>query len=285
MSTITSIELATALGRSNHGNLLITLRRIEAKTGYSFTKAMRTVVMKHGFKRECPYYKLSLEDCRFIADHLMKPGESEKMRDFITQHTTKEHTKSGAQPLKYTDEAVSNQPHIEMFVSDTFGELHTVYTDGKLWYCVSDICRSLELLLKEGERVVNQYGNSTIDLLVKRHKRTANEIFTDYDGFITIIIESRKAKANLYRKWAESILPTKNPTPAIAPENYPSLDEYFTQYVPASEFHHALTEVNNHCTSAAGRALMKPEKRKSLLHDVGILSTFCDTLQAVYQLA
>lgn len=285
MSTITSIELADVLGRSNHGNLLITLRRIEAKTGHNFTKSTRTVAMKYGFKRECPYYKLTLEDCRLIADHLVKDGEADKIRNIIAQYNPQTTSKFHQQEMRHTKETVCNQPRIELFVSDSFGELHTVYTDGKLWYCVSDVCRSLELLLKEGERVVKQYNNSTIDLLVKRQKRTMNEIFTDYDGFISIIIESRKAQANLYRKWAESILPTKNPIPAVVPENYPTLDEYFTQYVPASEFHHALTEVNSHCTSAAGRALMKPEKRKSLLHDVGILSTFCDTLQAVYQLA
>ena len=69
------MDVARALGRKNHGNFLISLRRIEAKTGYSFTKAMRTIGMKHGFSKECPYYKLTIEDCNIIKSYLTKPEE------------------------------------------------------------------------------------------------------------------------------------------------------------------------------------------------------------------
>ncbi len=117
-------------------------------------------------------------------------------------------------------------------------------------------------------------------------KRTAGELFVDYDGLLSVIIESKKSKANSYRKWVTNILPTKqNVAPAIVPECYPTSDEYFTLYVPAPEFHEALSEVNAHCLTAAGRSGMNSEKRKSLIRDVGILNTFCDTLKAVYQLA
>ena len=280
MQETTSMDVARALGRKNHGNFLISLRRIEAKTGYSFTKAMRTIGMKHGFSKECPYYKLTIEDCNIIKSYLTKPEEKEIMTAFISALFSKE------KPAIHTSKALASQPRIELFKSDGFGELHVTFDTDQLWYCLSDICRSLELLIKEGERIVRQNVCATKDFLVKRMKRTAGELFVDYDGLLSVIIESKKSKANSYRKWVTNILPTKqNVAPAIVPECYPTLDEYFTLYVPAPEFHEALSEVNAHCLTAAGRSGMNSEKRKSLIRDVGILNTFCDTLKAVHQLS
>ena len=239
MQETTSMDVARALGRKNHGNFLISLRRIEAKTGYSFTKAMRTIGMKHGFSKECPYYKLTIEDCNIIKSYLTKPEEKEIMTAFISALFSKE------KPAIHTSKALASQPRIELFKSDGFGELHVTFDTDQLWYCLSD-----------------------------------------NDGLLSVIIESKKSKANSYRKWVTNILPTKqNVAPAIVPECYPTLDEYFTLYVPAPEFHEALSEVNAHCLTAAGRSGMNSEKRKSLIRDVGILNTFCDTLKAVYQLA
>ncbi len=283
MQETTSMDVAKVLGR-NHGNFLISLRRIEAKTGHKFTPAMRTVYMKHGFSKKCPYFKLTLDDCRFIESCLTRPKDKEVLSQFISSFAS-ESTRTTRKTTSSTREALAAQPRIELFRSDTFGELHVTF-DTQLWYCLTDICRSLELLIKEGERIIRHNGSTTKEFLVKKMKRTAGEIFVNYDGLLSLIIESKKTMANPYRKWVSHILPTKSDVaPAIVPDCYPTLDEYFTLYVPAPEFHEALSEVNAHCLTAAGRSGMKPEKRRALINDVNILNTFCDTLKAVYQLA
>lgn len=144
----------------------------------------------------------------------------------------------------------TQQPKISLYTSKEFGELHaTISPQGKVFYCVSDLCRCLNLLIREGEQIVKASKCSTKEFLVKKTKKTISYIFVDYDGLLSLLIESRKTKANAYRKWIESTIGKPKKTKAITlpqqeepqPINkmlkgddgeYPTLDRYFREFVP-----------------------------------------------------
>ena len=118
------------------------------------------------------------------------------------------------------------QPEVSLYSSKEFGELHaTVTSQGKVFYCTSDLCRCLNLLIREGEKIIKASKCATKEYLVKKAKKTISYIFIDYDGLLSLLIESRKTKANAYRKWIENTIGKSKKTKAI------TLSHYYNQQV------------------------------------------------------
>lgn len=188
------------------------------------------------------------------------------------------------------------QPEISLYSSKEFGELHaTITSQGKVFYCASDLCRCLNLLIREGEKIIKASKCATKEYMVKKAKKTISYIFVDYDGLLSLLIESRKTKANAYRKWIENTVGKSKKTKVITlpqqeepqPINkmlkgddgeYPTLDRYFREFVPSSYLIDTLF-------ATMKDYLIKAEQSKctnmdEVIHRVEVLHTFNSTLIA-----
>lgn len=64
------------------------------------------------------------------------------------------------------------QPEISLYSSKDFGELHaTITSQGKVFYCASDLCRCLNLLIREGEKIIKASKCATKEYMVKKAKK------------------------------------------------------------------------------------------------------------------
>lgn len=190
----------------------------------------------------------------------------------------------------------TQQPKISLYTSKEFGELHaTISPQGKVYYCATDLCRNLNLLIREGEKIIKTSKCSTKEFLVKKTKKTISYVFVDYDGLISLLIESRKTKANAYRKWIEHAIGkpqkkkgiTQAQQEQLQPINgmvkgddgdYPTLDKYFREYVPSSYLIDTLFDTMKDYLLKAEQS--NCSNMDEVLHRIEILHTFNSTLIA-----
>lgn len=197
---------------------------------------------------------------------------------------------------------VKQSNEVKKFYDTRFGELNiATCEDGAPMFCLIDVCRGLELLKKEGDRIVKQSKCQQQEFFVRRVKQIVSRNFVDESGFLTLVTESRKNKADRYRIWAISLAKgmtrrvraskraselkrgadgkfqsdsVKAETPAGGP--YPTIEEYFKDYVPIDYFIPLLSdtikdyEKNCKCESE--------EHRKEMEHRVSVLNTLKTTL-------
>lgn len=124
----------------------------------------------------------------------------------------------------------SNSSSVKIFENSEFGNIR-VFIDGinEPWFCLSDICKSLDLTPKGvnqrlSDEVISNYP------IIDRLGRTQNALFVNEDGLYDVIFESRKPEARSFRKWVTSkVLPSirktgkysiKEETPSISKEEY-----------------------------------------------------------------
>lgn len=131
--------------------------------------------------------------------------------------------------------------NVVSFYDTKFGELNiAIGKNGKPMYCLSDVCRDIRLLKREGEEIVKKCGCKVATYFVKCTKTVTSREFVDESGFLSLVVESRKNNADAFRKWGlgvalqaqRSALEIRMPDSGY----YPSISEYFKDYVPASEF-------------------------------------------------
>lgn len=265
MRTTTSMELAEAIGRK-HSDTLKLLRLRSKSLGRKFRTAKRTVRHINGLTRETPYFLLTAEDLRLIRGKLTKPEARRGVQKLM------ESMRSGGRRTP-APKAEVRQPNIRVFTSDKFGELHYSESGGELWFCMPDIYRSLNMMVLTGERIARDSEAHTSLLYVLRKKRTSSEKFTDRDGLLSLVIGSGHPKADEYRKWVDREVSGIS-GPRVKVMDYPTIDEYFREYVSVDEFNTALSEVNRYCNKSAP---------VSVRRNVEILETFSDTLTANYK--
>ena len=187
----------------------------------------------------------------------------------------------------------TTSPKVKVVTSAEFGEVHYTSTADGVLYCVTDICKSLNLLIREGERIVERNRCGTRELFIKKKKKTVSHLFVDENGLLSLIIESRKSKANDFRMWLMgTVRPTRKttakpskksaPSTALIKENaegsYPTLTEYFKEFVPVDYFVSLADDV-----IAYGLALAKTKSeavRKEIYGKLDTFSTFRNTLAA-----
>ena len=124
----------------------------------------------------------------------------------------------------------SNSSSVKIFENSEFGNIRVCIDEiNEPWFCLSDICKSLDLTPKGvnqrlSDEVISNYP------IIDRLGRTQNALFVNEDGLYDVIFESRKPEARSFRKWVTSkVLPSirktgkysiKEETPSILKEEY-----------------------------------------------------------------
>lgn len=115
---------------------------------------------------------------------------------------------------------------IRIFESPKFGEIRTAGTSEEPLFCLTDVCKALDLSAKEVNRRL-------LDEVVSKHPitdsigRTQQALFVNEDGLYDVILDSRKPEAKAFRKWITSeVLPSIRKTGgyiATAPDDTPEI--------------------------------------------------------------
>lgn len=96
---------------------------------------------------------------------------------------------------------------LKIFTSAEFGQVRTSYLDGEPMFCLTDICKSLELSQpsKVKERL-NEKGVNTIPTLTQGG--TQNLLYVNESNLYKVIFQSRKESAERFTEWVTSkVLP------------------------------------------------------------------------------
>lgn len=98
---------------------------------------------------------------------------------------------------------------IQMFSSPEFGEVRVVTSaKNEPLFCLADVCKALELRAKH---VVTRLPDGVVstDIIVDSLGRRRMANFVNEDGLYDVILDSRKEKAKMFRKWVTSeVLPS-----------------------------------------------------------------------------
>lgn len=90
---------------------------------------------------------------------------------------------------------------VETFNNPHFGEIRTAVDDfGEPWFCLTDICKALDLTAK-GVRQRLDDGVISNYPITDALGREQQAIFVNEDGLYDAILDSRKPEARAYRKW------------------------------------------------------------------------------------
>lgn len=110
------------------------------------------------------------------------------------------------------------EPGMKKFYSSEFGFLHALEADGKLWFNMTDLCSSLRMALRDAKNECDLANCEVREYNVRRAKFTSCNCYVDEDGMHTIIVESRKTRANAYRQWIEAVVcfSLRNPKNSLA---------------------------------------------------------------------
>lgn len=185
--------------------------------------------------------------------------------------------------------------NVKKFYDVRFGELNiAVSMEGRM-YCLMDICRILNLLKREGDKIVKSCGCKTREYFVKRTKTVVSRLFVDESGLVSLVTESRKNNADRFRIWAEGLvrmpiipqirqgeIQRMASSNGVAEEDklddYPTVEQYFKTYVPLDYFIPLLSDtLKDYMERSKGR----PEyERRMVEHRVSVLNTFNVTLIA-----
>lgn len=97
---------------------------------------------------------------------------------------------------------------LQIFNSEEFGEIRTVIIDGEPWFCMTDICKALEISnTSQAKTRLNADGvitNEVIDSIGR--KQNAN--FVNEPNMYKLIFQSRKESAERFTDWVTSeVLP------------------------------------------------------------------------------
>lgn len=97
---------------------------------------------------------------------------------------------------------------VQVFQNEEFGEVRTTEVNGEIWFCLSDVCKILDInqASKVKERL-SQKGVVTIPTLTKGGKQSL--IFVNEPNLYKTIFQSRKPEAERFADWVtEEILPS-----------------------------------------------------------------------------
>ena len=202
---------------------------------------------------------------------------------------------------------VKQSEQVQKFYDVKFGELNIEVTEsGEKMYCLMDICSILELLKREGDRIVKLSNCKTQQFFVKRVKQIVSRVFVDESGLISLCTESRKNKADKFRLWAvglagklnRSIVASKRAKerqrgdngkwvkqePAVVKEvspvvntsvteedRHPTLEEYFKEFVPLDYLIPLLSATLKDYLSLSTKE--PAEQQKKVQHRCSVLNT------------
>ena len=116
---------------------------------------------------------------------------------------------------------------IQIFTNNHFGELRVIEKDGKVWFCLVDVCRALEL--KNSRKVKTRLDSSGVTssdastFSKNRHgefTRTQTFTFIDESNLYRCIFQSKKEEAKVFQDWVfDDVLPQIRRTGGYIPVN------------------------------------------------------------------
>lgn len=97
---------------------------------------------------------------------------------------------------------------LQIFKNESFGEIRTVIINDDPLFCLSDVCKALELSnVTEVKKRLNQKGLSSIETLTRGGKQQL--LYINEANLYKTIFQSRKDSAELFTDWVtEEVLPS-----------------------------------------------------------------------------
>lgn len=110
------------------------------------------------------------------------------------------------------------EPGMAKFYSKQFGFLHACVKDGRAWYNMTDVCRTMKITIIEAVRWMEEANCEVREYNVKRSKVTSCNRFVENDGLSTLLIMCCRTSANEYRRWIVSnvLYSMQNPAQTLA---------------------------------------------------------------------
>lgn len=96
---------------------------------------------------------------------------------------------------------VAQEPGMVKFYSKSFGFLHACKKDGRIWYNLTDVCRTMNITIHEAAQWLKDADCNVQEYNVRRAKLTSCNRYVDNDGLSTILIMCCRTSANEYRRW------------------------------------------------------------------------------------
>ena len=97
---------------------------------------------------------------------------------------------------------------IEIFKNEQFGDIRVAGNNEEPLFCLSDVCRSLELRQGDVRQRLTD-GVVTTQPIIDSLGREQQANFINEDGLYDVILDSRKPEAKKFRKWITSdVLPS-----------------------------------------------------------------------------
>lgn len=224
-----STDICRALGFKRYGSVYTNRYAGEENLKQIVSESMRgtrciNVISIAGVRNLCQRSKLSPDTISDFSNWLHnatkhgktpeKPKAEEKteMAEEVKQVSSDEPQELVQQELEeheeIKEEEMMESNTMKIFNNPEFGEIRTEVINGEPWFCLADVCKSLELTAKVvnqrlSDEVVSKYP--IIDTL----GRTQEALFVNEDGLYDVILESRKENARKFRKWVTGeVLPS-----------------------------------------------------------------------------
>ena len=94
--------------------------------------------------------------------------------------------------------------NIQVFDNPDFGQVRVIEINGEPWFCLSDVCRVLEIGNPSQVKTRLEDGVITNEVIVDGLGRKQTVTFVNEDGLYDVILDSRKPLAKKFRKWITS---------------------------------------------------------------------------------
>ena len=95
---------------------------------------------------------------------------------------------------------------LQIFNNEEFGSVRTITKDNEAWFCLSDICKALEI--KNATDVAKRLDEDEVTRL-NLGSQSGETNFVTESGLYAVILRSDKPNARKFRKWVTSeVLPS-----------------------------------------------------------------------------
>lgn len=120
---------------------------------------------------------------------------------------------------------------LQIFKNEEFGQVRVSDENGHVWFCLSDICKSLELTnVTEVKKRLNEKGVSSIETLTNGGKQKL--LYINESNLYKVIFQSRKEEAEKFQDWVtDDVLPTIRKTGGYVNND----DAFIRTYLPFAD--------------------------------------------------
>lgn len=99
--------------------------------------------------------------------------------------------------------------NIQIFKNDNFGEIRTTQVNGEPWFCLTDVCKALEITHTTDVKTRLKEDGVVTSEVIDRLGRKQKAIFVNESNLYKTIFQSRKESAERFSDWVTSeVLPS-----------------------------------------------------------------------------